>query len=118
MSDLYVVIEHNQASGMPDDQGVTFCWNLNEAVEHADSLTAENRANGRKERFLVYTLEQVDESELWVWGTRKAGTDHVPLAYVHEYAARRCLPAGHELVKLRRGTKDWAVVPVADEGST
>lgn len=112
----YAVVEHNQASGQPDDQHVSICWNLDEAVEHADSLTAENRANGRRERFVVYTLEEVDESELWNWATRKAGTDERPMVYVHEYAARRCLHSGYELLKQRLGTKEWTVVPPDQDG--
>jgi hypothetical protein len=108
--DLYAVVEHNQASGQPDDQGAAFFWNLDEAVQHADSLTEENRANGRREQFRIFTLTQVDESDLWEWGTRRVGTGEEPRRYVHEYAARRSWFVGHEVMRRRRGTKEWTTV--------
>lgn len=62
-SDLYAVVEHNQASGQPRDDQTVFCWSIAEAREEAARLTDINRQQGRRERYHVYRLEEVEEDE-------------------------------------------------------
>jgi hypothetical protein len=113
VNDLYAVVEHNQASGQPDDQSVSFCDSLREAVEHADDLTEENRSRGRRERYLIYRLDEVDEDELFEWAIQAPDGSRRPIRF-HEYAARRDCPAGHQVVKRRLGTTDWIPAPEED----
>lgn len=62
-SDLYAVVEHNQASGQPVDDQTVFAWSLDEAREEASRLTDINRQQGRREHYYVYLLERVEEDE-------------------------------------------------------
>lgn len=109
MSDLYAVVEHNQASRQPDDQGVSFCHSLTEAVAHADSLTAENRNDGRRERFLIFRLTEVDESDLYDWAVR--APDGALAIGPYEHQVRAGCPADHTVVRRRLGTNDWTTAP-------
>lgn len=111
----YGVVTFNQASGQPEDD-VRLHRSLRDAVEDRDGLEAENRADGRREGFRVYRLEEVDEDELHEWGTRPAGSDIAPMIYVNGFAARRAMPEGHELLKRRLGTTEWTVVDPTTEG--
>lgn len=60
---IWVVIEWNQASGMPSVayNGEPF-WNAADAEDCAEQLREETRKTGRRER---YTVNEVDLGEDW-----------------------------------------------------
>ena len=58
MSDIagYVVIEYNQASGMPGLADDTVYDDAEEAAAQADEYAASNRVVGRRETFAIGTI--------------------------------------------------------------
>lgn len=62
--ELFVVVEYNQASGRP---GEVVGWEVvddrDEAVERAVDACRRNRADGRRERYGVFELDEVVSTE-------------------------------------------------------
>lgn len=59
---MFAVVEFNQASGMPDDTA----WlrdSADEAQELADAMTESSARGGRRERYRVYELIEVEGEE-------------------------------------------------------
>lgn len=110
MNDSYAVVEHNQASGQPVGDFVSFCISLTEAVGERDRLTEQNRSNGRREQYAIYRLEEVDDEELHDWAIQGPDGAIHSIPYF-DYSARRDCPAGHAVVKRRLGAKDWIPAP-------
>jgi len=112
-AELFAVVEHNQASGLPDDQAVSFCDSIREAVDHADFLTEDNRSRGRREGYVIYRLDEVDDDELHEWAIRTPDGDLMPIHF-HDFGARRDCPDGHTVVKRRLGTDNWTTANEED----
>lgn len=61
---MFVVIEFNQASRRPDQsQSLELFDSLAEAREIAAALLRENRADGRRETYRIYELEEIEATD-------------------------------------------------------
>lgn len=57
----YVILEWNQASRTPEVIDTDLYDERDDAVEHARSLLAANRSNGRREGYSVHELDDMPE---------------------------------------------------------
>ncbi|MGH3739384.1 MAG: hypothetical protein ACRDT6_27850 [Micromonosporaceae bacterium] len=64
-SELYAVIEVNQASGQPDS--LVGLWGglggLFDAQQHAHEAEQDSRARGRQEKYRVYELVEMEDDD-------------------------------------------------------
>ncbi len=63
-ADYYVVLEFNQASGLPDGQHVELYDSPEEAHDMAAELAAATRKTGRRETYRVFELNEVEGGEV------------------------------------------------------
>ncbi len=59
---MFAVVEFNQASGRPGSSASVWDSFFDAEAERA-TLTAEARLSGRRERYRVYELTEVDDEE-------------------------------------------------------
>jgi hypothetical protein len=71
MSDrLFVVVEYNQASGIPGEVVGEVVFDKEEAVERAVHACRQNRRDGRRERYAVFELDEtIDTEQIEQWAS-------------------------------------------------